>query len=128
MRQVGILAAAGLYCLDHVMTRLGEDHENAKLIANTLNSINSPAIVVDPAKVQTNMILLQVNEKIPATEVCERFSAVQEQEKAEVGGTVKVLAWPRTENKIRLVLHCDVTQDMARKAAAKICYVAKGRP
>jgi threonine aldolase len=50
MRQAGVLAAAGLYALDHHLARLAEDHEHARLLAKRLG--------VDPATVQTNMVVL----------------------------------------------------------------------
>jgi threonine aldolase len=50
MRQVGVLAAAGAYALDHHLERLAEDHEHARLLASLLG--------VDPAGVHTNMVVL----------------------------------------------------------------------
>src|SRR3954465_9804488 len=50
MRQVGVLAAAGLHALDHHLARLAEDHEHARLLAKLLG--------VDPATVETNMVVL----------------------------------------------------------------------
>jgi threonine aldolase len=54
MRQVGILAAAGLYALDHHVDRLAEDHENARLLAE--------ACGVDPVTVATNIVVVDVPE------------------------------------------------------------------
>jgi threonine aldolase len=56
MRQTGVLAAAGLYALDHHLHRLTEDHHRATLLARAL----APAGVVDPARVHTNMVLLNL--------------------------------------------------------------------
>jgi threonine aldolase len=50
MRQAGVLAAAGLYALEHHLPRLGEDHEHAAVLAKRLG--------VDPATVETNMVVL----------------------------------------------------------------------
>jgi threonine aldolase len=58
MRQVGILAAAGLYALDHHVARLAEDHENASFLAERLRSAG---LQVDPP--QTNMVYLSVPSK-----------------------------------------------------------------
>jgi threonine aldolase len=55
MRQVGILAAAGLYALDHNVDRLSQDHANAERLARGLAALGLP---VDP--VQTNMVFVQV--------------------------------------------------------------------
>ncbi len=58
MRQAGILAAAGLYALEHHMTRLQEDHDNAKSFALQLQQI--PTVYVDPDRVETNIVLFEV--------------------------------------------------------------------
>jgi len=55
MRQVGILAAAGLYALEHNVDRLAEDHANAERLAKGLAALGLP---VDP--VQTNMVFVQL--------------------------------------------------------------------
>ena len=36
-RQAGVLAAAGLYALDHMVERMRDDHENARMVADTVN-------------------------------------------------------------------------------------------
>ena len=56
MRQSGILAAAGIYALDHHIERLAEDHEKASLLAAGLEGIDS--LSVDP--VQTNMVFVSL--------------------------------------------------------------------
>jgi threonine aldolase len=65
MRQAGILAAAGLYALDHHITRLEADHQNAAALARGLSTIDG--LAVDPDQVQTNMVFAQIpQDKIPA--------------------------------------------------------------
>jgi len=54
MRQAGILAAAGIYALKHNVDRLKEDHDNAKRIAEALNSVDWA--VIDPDSVWTNIV------------------------------------------------------------------------
>ena len=58
MRQVGILAAAGVYALEHHIARLAEDHMNAHYLATLLEGI--PGVVVDVKAVETNMVMFQV--------------------------------------------------------------------
>lgn len=58
MRQVGILAAAGVYALEHHIARLAEDHVNAHYLATLLEDI--PGVVVDVKTVETNMVMFQV--------------------------------------------------------------------
>ncbi|DAA72544.1 TPA_exp: putative Threonine aldolase [Trichophyton benhamiae CBS 112371] len=60
MRQSGIIAAAGLYALDHNIKRLSEDHENARLLAKLLSAIPSVSIKLD--EVETNLVYFEVND------------------------------------------------------------------
>src|SRR3981081_181107 len=56
MRQSGILAAAGVYALDHNLARIGEDHANAKRFAELLS--DSPT--VRPSDPQTNIVMVDL--------------------------------------------------------------------
>ncbi len=55
MRQAGMVAAAGIYALDHNVDRLADDHANAKRLAEGLAEAGLP---VDPGEVETNFVLL----------------------------------------------------------------------
>lgn len=57
-RQAGSIAAACLYALDNNVERLAEDHANAQLLAEGLAQI--PAVTIDPATVETNIVIFQV--------------------------------------------------------------------
>ena len=71
MRQVGILAAAGHYALDHNIARLAEDHDRAQKIAVALAAIDSS--LVDPKRVATNIIGLELSKiGITAAELASR--------------------------------------------------------
>jgi threonine aldolase len=54
MRQIGILAAAGLYALEHNIDRLADDHRHAAGLADVLS--NRPWATIDPKRVETNII------------------------------------------------------------------------
>ncbi len=95
MRQVGILAAAGLHALDHHVERLAEDHAHARLLAE--------ACGLDPTMVATNIV------------VVERPDAADFVERARAAGVLVGTVGART---IRLVTHLDVTPADAEKAAA----------
>jgi threonine aldolase len=100
MRQAGILAAAGLYALDHHVERLAEDHANAERLAAGLARIG--ALEVEPP--QTNMVFVRV----PA----DRTAALKEH-LARAG--VLALVGPRT----RLATHLDLPAgDVDRAVAA----------
>jgi len=59
MRQAGVLAAAGLIALENTPERLPIDHENARYLAAEL--ANMPGVTIDPAKVQTNIVIFDVS-------------------------------------------------------------------
>ena len=63
MRQAGILAAGALHALEHHRARLAEDHANARALAEGLSRL--PGLELDPASVQTNIVLMHVP-KLPA--------------------------------------------------------------
>jgi len=58
MRQSGILAAAGIYALEHHIGRLKEDHDHAKQLARRLQQI--PTVRINPQDVDTNIIIFEV--------------------------------------------------------------------
>jgi len=58
MRQAGILAAAGIYALEHHVGRLKDDHDNAKRLARKLQQI--PAITINPQHVDSNIVIFDV--------------------------------------------------------------------
>ena len=58
MRQAGVLAAAGLIALEEMPHRLGEDHANARFLAGELAKL--AGIQIDPARVQTNIVIFDV--------------------------------------------------------------------
>jgi len=94
MRQAGVLAAAGLYALDHHLPRLGEDHEHAQLLAKRLG--------VDPSSVETNMVVL---DDVAAPVI------------AEAAKAQGVLVSQVSARRIRLVLHLDVDRAAVDRAA-----------
>ena len=60
MRQAGILAAAGVYALEHNIARLADDHEHATRLAQILHKI--PSVTLNPAQVETNIIVFEVQD------------------------------------------------------------------
>jgi threonine aldolase len=104
MRQVGIFAAAGLHALDHHMSRLADDHDNAALIARRLNE--SARVKLDRDTVQTNIIVFSVTGDGPdGPGIVAR---------ARERGVLIIAFGPRT---IRLVTHLDVTRGQCEQAA-----------
>ena len=62
MRQAGIIAAAGIVGLETMVDRLSEDHGNARLLAEGLAEV--PGLRIDLEKVQTNLVMVQVEREI----------------------------------------------------------------
>lgn len=62
MRQAGIIAAPGIIALNSMVDRLVEDHKNARLLAEGLSKM--PGIIIDLAKVQTNIVRFDIDVKI----------------------------------------------------------------
>jgi threonine aldolase len=58
MRQVGVLAAAGIVALEKMVDRLSEDHANARQLAEGLAGLRG--IELDPARVQTNIVIFEL--------------------------------------------------------------------
>ena len=58
MRQAGILAAAGIYALEHHIGRLKDGHDNAKRLARKLQQI--PAVTINPQHVESNIIIFDI--------------------------------------------------------------------
>jgi threonine aldolase len=61
MRQVGVLAAAGIVALTEMVDRLVEDHENAKKLARALAEI--PGLKIDPETVMTNIVYFEITKE-----------------------------------------------------------------
>jgi threonine aldolase len=59
MRQSGVLAAAGLYALEHNLEHLAEDHANAKRLAMGLSELSN--VSVDVSRVQSNLVFFSVS-------------------------------------------------------------------
>jgi len=112
MRQVGVLAAAGLVALEKSPAKLARDHENARYLAEGLSKI--PGIKADPKKVQTNIVIFDVEETgRTAADVC-----------AELGKR-KVLAGPTDKYAIRMVTHYDVDRPGIDRAVAALREIVK---
>ena len=101
MRQVGIIAAAGLYALKNNIDRLHEDHEKARTLAVAINEI--PSLEIDLNSVQTNILMF----KPLKTSVKEAMNKLKDD---------GLLVTPGAIGYIRAVTHLDVTFEDINKA------------
>lgn len=60
MRQAGVIAAAGIYALEHMVARLQDDHDNARLLARGLAEL--PMVHLDPSAIETNIVIFGVED------------------------------------------------------------------
>ena len=104
MRQAGILAAAGLWALDHNLARLGEDHANARTLARRL--AESEKVRIDLPGVQSNIVIADLAESAAAAEELVARARAQ--------GVLLGAIGPR---RIRLVTHLDVDRAGCERAA-----------
>jgi threonine aldolase len=101
MRQSGILAAAALYALAHHRTRLGEDHDNARVLAEKMVAVEGAH--VDRRAVETNLVNIDVSPL--ASDVARHAQALG------------VLIAPSGPHRLRAVTHLDVSRAQIDTAA-----------
>jgi threonine aldolase len=104
MRQAGIIAAGGLYALDHHVDRLAEDHARARRLADGLAGL--PGVELDAAAVETNILVFAVPDAPAFCDVLARAD---------------VLVIPLDARRVRAVTHLDVDDagiERALQAAA----------
>ena len=115
MRQTGILAAAGLYALEHHIDRLAEDHENARLLAEGLYQI--PGLAVWPP--ETNIVVFEIVEGPSAQELCARLKANGVLASPAAAGTD-----PR---KIRMVTHLGISREDISRTVDLVARELRGQ-
>jgi len=114
MRQAGIVAAAGLYALEHHVDRLADDHANARRLGEGLAEAGLP---VDPAQVESNFVLVDVGSLgLDADEAVARLRAEG-----------VLLSFASRRGVLRAVTHMDVSADEIEQAIPAIARALSGR-
>ena len=111
MRQAGILAAAGLYALEHHRDRLADDHANARLIGERLAA--RPAWARPRARARRNIVVFHLRRRARRAP---RWSSVRRER-----GVLVMAFGPRT---VRAVTHLDVDRDDCAAAADVLAAAA----
>lgn len=101
MRQVGFLAAAGIYALDNQVERLKIDHQHARALESTLNSLSYVDHVMP---VQTNIVIFKVAEGLEAIDIVNKLT--------DKG----ILCNTTNRDTIRFVTHLDISSEMIDQA------------
>jgi threonine aldolase len=110
MRQSGMLAAAGIYALEHHVARLAEDHANAKLFAEHIAAL--PGIKLQPPTVETNLVFFDVSGTgLTAAQVVAGLL----QQGVRIGA--------EGEHHLRAVTHLDVDREGVQRAAAALTAI-----
>lgn len=114
MRQAGIIAAAGVYALEHNVARLAEDHANARRLAEGLAEI--PGIRIDPEEVETNLVFFDVDE---TGQTAPQIVAQLRERGVRMGAN--------GPTRIRAVTHLDVGRDDIDRAVEAMTEVVMAR-
>ena len=94
MRQIGYMAAAGIYALEHNISRLAEDHAHAEILATELSSISEIEVV----SVNTNIVMLKISQAYPELRDYLATQGITSPGQVRMNGLV------------RLVTHLDITR------------------
>ncbi len=108
MRQIGVLAAAALYALDHNIAKLAQDHIHAQMLASAI--ADNKLLAVTSSRINTNMVIFSVN---PAKGTAAEFVDLLHQK--------GIGALPFGPQLVRLVTHFDVSTAQIQRA----CEVLK---
>ncbi|MFM7318799.1 MAG: threonine aldolase family protein [bacterium] len=112
MRQVGVVAAAAIYALEHAyIDELAKDHTNARIIGEAVG--NASGISLESGPPETNLVWIKVDHRLGSA----RYFSTRLKEK---GFLVSVLG----DQVVRACTHRDVTEAQVRKAAAAISQTA----
>ena len=113
MRQSGLLAGAALYALEHNVSRLVEDHQNARILAKELENIDGIKLDIAAEETPSNMVFFQLElENCDAQQFCQAL------------GTHDVAMIPMAKQRVRAVTHLDVDQDGVLAAAKACAHIA----
>ncbi len=119
MRQVGVLAAAGLVALRRGFDHLAADHDNARWLAAETAAL--PGIVLDPETVETNIVIFEIGPAFFGGRTPDRGPAPELVARAAEQG---LLAVPLSPTTVRFVTHRDVPRPKIERAAAVLRELA----
>ena len=107
MRQVGMLAAAGIYALENNIDRLSKDHHHAELLANALSNCSWIEKVMN---VETNIVVGYLNENYQTEEFLDKLK------------NDGILAIPFGKGRVRMVTHLDVSKEDVEKVISSLKF------
>jgi threonine aldolase len=107
MRQAGVIAAAGVYALEHMVERLADDHANAKALARGLAEL--PMVDLDPESIETNIVIFGVPDS---------FGFVRALKQAGVLATIPM------PGRVRMVTHYGIERADIDEALERVRHAA----
>ncbi|KAG0718363.1 putative low-specificity L-threonine aldolase 1 [Chionoecetes opilio] len=126
MQKSGMLAAAGIYGLDHVYPTLARDHSHLQQLARAVEESGSKTFTCDPCGAHTNILMIECDpKKVTPQQLCQRMDQVTDAEVTSLEGCVIVRLLPMTNSRARLVVHHDVTPEHIQLTARKLQYVIR---
>lgn len=133
MRQVGFLAAAGLFALDTIVPLLGDDHRHTRQFAEAIDSLKSSIFKVDLANLQTNILMIKVEEnsrKITALDLSNRLADVAENEVAKgvCDGEQKpifIKSSCKNLSTLRVVFYHQINDEVTQLAIKKVVHAIR---
>ncbi|XP_070505641.1 uncharacterized protein [Chironomus tepperi] len=133
MRQVGFLAAAGLYALENIVPKLKFDHEHARQLAEAIDATKSLIFKVDVKNLHTNILMVKVAEndkKITALDLSNRLAEAKENE-IEKGicdedqKPIIIKSSCKNLQILRVVFYHQITDELTKLAIKKFVHVIR---
>ena len=117
MRQAGLLAAAGLYGLEHISKHLSTDHENARQLAVGLASLKEFGVKVDLESIETNIVFFSIHSAyMTASDLVKELAIPTEVD----GRLIAIKAGAESSVLLRVLTHHLVTPDDIRCTVERI--------
>ncbi|HPZ08115.1 MAG TPA: GntG family PLP-dependent aldolase [Candidatus Eremiobacteraeota bacterium] len=110
MRQAGIIAAPGIVALEDMTTRLFEDHEKARILAQGIDTIDN--LTIDINTVETNMVFFNTKNAVNLVKSLEKRG---------------ILCWNTSEDRIRMAVHYYITEEDILYTIQSLKEIMKGK-
>lgn len=125
MRQIGYMAACGLYSLRFMIDRLAEDHNRALQIAIAINNIGSKCFTVDLNLVKTNIVYINCK-NAESSDLTKRLKKITDEERIALKNevcTIKMLSFG--PERVRFLTSAVINDEAMKLAILKLIYIIK---
>lgn len=133
MRQIGFLAAAGLYALETIVPLLGDDHRHTRQFAEAIDNLKSSIFQVDLENLHTNILMIKVAEnprKITALDLSNRLAEVKDNEITDgvcddEQKPIVIKSSCKNLSTLRVVFYHQVNDEVTKLAIKKVVHVIR---